>query len=206
MSTNEPQYYQPLSPTNYGNQNQPPIQVDQNYSPGGNVNYRTPCNCIVCTIVVIFFTVGILASAFMIFNGALSADTKMIFFGFIPLIFTIIATILGSCISLYWKISILSTLGIIRIEQKKICSYFSKIKTIQINDLQQVIVQTDDSTSYEICGVHYNAFEVIFKLANQRQVKGCTGVIDKNGEGRKAFTVIRNGLPQRIVFGGNLAY
>ena len=78
--------------------------MDQNYSPGGNVYYRTPCNCIVCTIVVIFFTVGILASAFMIFNGALSADTKMIFFGFIPLIFTIIATILEVVLAFIGKL------------------------------------------------------------------------------------------------------
>ena len=180
--------------------------MDQNYSPGANVNYKTPCNCIVGTLVVIFFTVGIAASAFMIVNGATSGETKMILFGFIPLIFSAVATILGSCISLYWIISIQPTLGKITISRKKICFFFSKVEIVNINDIQQVIVQTDYSTSYEINGVHYNAFEVIFKLADQREVLGCRGVIDKNGEGRKAFTIIRNGLPQRIAFMGNLAY
>ena len=75
---------------------------------------------------------------------------------------------------------------------------------LQINDIQQVIVQIGDSTSYKINGIPYNAFEIIFKLNNGREVTGCSGVIDKDGESRKAYDIIRNTLSQNIKFGGNL--
>ena len=209
--TNGP-YAQPLyGPTssNYPPQNpptqyQPPIQVNQ--SSVSNAHYRTPCNCIVGFICVVFFIVGIAASAFMISTGISSGDSQQILFGLLPLIFTLVAFILGSCISLYFSIDIENSFGTISIKKTKLFFCFSKKEIIEVNNLQQVIVQTDYSTNYEINGVHYNAFEIIFKLNDGREVKGCSGVIDKNGEGRRAFVVMRNALPQNIAFGGNLAY
>ena len=213
MTDNATPYYQPLTagipyqqnnPTPYQQQ---PIQVYQPVnSYGSNATYKTPCNCIVGTIVVIFFIVGIGIFSFMIATGISSGQTETILFAFIPFIFALIATILGSCISLYVIINISATLGTIIINKKKMCFCFSKQEIVQINDVQQVIVQTDYSTNYEINGVHYNAFEVIFKLVDGREVKGCSGIIDKNNEGRRAFQIIRNALPTRIVFGGNLAF
>ena len=194
--------YQPNTPPQY----QQPIQVNQPVSMGSNATYKTPCNCIVGFFVVTFFTVGVAVFAFMFASGISSRQTSTILFSFIPLIFTAVAIILGSCISLYSIINISATLGTIIINNKKMCFCCSKQQILQINNLQQVIVQTDYSTNYEINGVHYNAFEVIFKLSDGSEIKGFSGVIDKNGEGRRAFQVIRNALPQRIGFGGNLAY
>ena len=195
--------YQQNTPAPY----QPPIEVYQpvnNY--GSDVTYKTPCNCIVGFIVTIFFIVGIGVSSFMTVTGILNSDLKGALFGLFPLIFAVVATFLGSCISIYVIINISATSGIIIINKKKMCFCFSKQEVVQINDLQQVIVQTDYTTHYEINGVHYNAFEVIFRLSDGREVNGCSGIIDKDGEGRRAFQIIRNALPPRIVFGGNLSF
>ena len=207
---NNGQYPQPLydSPTNFPPQNtppqyQPPIQVN---SPVSNAHYKTPCNCIVGCICVAFFIVGIGASALMISTGISVGNSEQILFGLIPLVFTSVAVILGSCISLYFSIDIENSFGTIIIKKVKLFFCFSKKEILQVNDLQQVVVQTDYSTTYEINGVHYDAFEIIFKLNDGREVKGCSGVIDKNGEGRKAFNIVRSALPQNIAFGGNLAY
>ena len=86
------------------------------------------------------------------------------------------------------------------------CFCFSKQEVVQIKDLQQVIVQTDITTRYKKYRGRYYSFKVIFRLSDGREVKGCSEIIDKNGEGRRAFRIIRNALPSRIVFGGNLAY
>ena len=213
MTDNAAPYYQPsTTPEIPYQQNaqtpyQPPIEVYQPVnSYGSNVTYKTPCNCIIGFIVVIFFIVGIGVSLLMITTGILNGDTKSILFGLFPLIFSLAATILGSCISLYVIINISATSGLIIINKKKMCFCFSKQEVVQINDLQQVIVQTDYTTHYEINGVHYDAFEIIFKLSDGREVKGCSGIIDKNGEGRRAFQIIRNALPPRIIFCGNLAF
>ena len=212
MTDNATPYYQPLNAgipyqNNPAPYQQQPIQVNQPVSSyGSDATYKTPCNCIVGFIVVIFFIVGVGVFSFMLADGISRGHSQTILFAFLPLIFAVVATILGSCISLYVIINISASLGTIIINKKKMCFCFSKQEVVQINDLQQVIVQTDYTTNYEINGVHYNAFEVIFRLSDGREVKGCSGIIDKNGEGRRAFLIIRNALPPRIAFGGNLAY
>ena len=171
-----------------------------------NVTYKTPYNCIVGLFVAIFFIVGVCLFLYMIATGISSGQTKSILLAVIPLFFAVVGTILGSCISLYVIINISATSGTIIINKKKMCFCFSKQEVVKINDLQQVIFQTDNICHYQISGTHYNSFDVIFRLSNGREVKGCSGIIDKDGEGRRAFLIIRNALPPRIVFGWNLAY
>jgi len=211
-------YYQPITndyntplnneyPQNNPNMYQPPIQVNQPYnSSGANAIYRSPLNCIICVIVTMFFIMGTGIAVLMVYLGISSGDTNLLFIALFPLLFTLISCIMGSLMSVYFSINIQATFGTIIISKKKMCCCFSKKEILQINDVQQVIVQTDYSTTYQINGVPYSAFEIIFKLRDGREVKGLSGVIDKNGEGRKAFVIIRNALPQNIAFGGNLAY
>ena len=142
----------------------------------------------------------------LITDAISSGQSKKILFAFIPIIFVIIATILGSCKSLYFIINISATSGIITINKKKLCFCFNKQEIVKINDLQQVIVQTDNSCFRSSKGGRYKSFEVIFRLSNGREVEGCSGIMDKDGEGRRAFLIIRNAHPSRIVFDGNLAY
>ena len=215
-NSNTSPYYQtndyntPLNntyPQNNPDMYQPPIQVNQLYnSSGANAIYKSPLDFIVCVIVTMFFIIGTGAAVLLFYFGISSGDTGQTLAGLFPLLFTLISCIMGSLVTVYSSINIQTYLGTIIINKRKMCCCFNKKEILQIDDVQQVIVQTDHSTSYEINGVSYSAFEIIFKLRDGREVKGLHGVIDKDGEGRKAFAIIRNALPQNIAFGGNLAY
>ena len=203
---NAAQYYQPITndyntplnnayPQNNLNIYQPPIQVNQPYnSSGANAIYRSPLDCIICVFVVLFFIMGTGAAILTVYEGISSGDTNLLFIALFPLLFTLISCIMGSLMNVYFSINIQATFGTIIISKKKMCCCFNKKEILQINDVQQVIVQTDST------------FEIIFKLRDGREVKGLSGVTNINGEGRKAFVIIRNALPQNIAFGGNLAY
>ena len=82
----------------------------------------------------------------------------------------------------------------------------SKTKVIKIDEIQQVIVETDHSVSHRVNRVHYDSFKVLFKLIGNRTVVGCSGVINRYGESTKALRIIRQGLPPNIQFCGNLVY
>ena len=202
--------YQQNNPISYQQQpirvNQPVRSHKKKKKKKSKATYKTPCNYSNGFMVTIFFIFGVGFFSFMIAIGISNVQSQAILMAFIPLIFVVVATILGSCISLYVIINISSTSGLIIINKKKMCFCFNKQECVQINDLQQVIVQTDTTTRYKECGERYYSFEVIFRLSDGREVKGCSGIIDKDGEGRRAFQIIRNALPQRIVFDGNLAY
>ena len=210
-------YYKPLYDSNSNqspnypsqntpNQYQPPIQVNQPYNtPRTNTYYRTPINFILLLMFIALFITGIGVTA-QIFSEMSPDDTQYIYFNFFPLIFTLAAIIMGSIFSLYHAINIETSFGTIIIKKVKICCCFNKKTVIQINELQQIIIQTDYSTRYSINGAHYFGFEIIFKLVDGREIKGLSGVIDKNNEGRKVFSMLRNAVPQNIAFGGNLAY
>jgi hypothetical protein len=176
-------------------------------SPLSRVEYKTPCNCITGVIVVSFFIMG-----FGIFGFLLTlyisdnSSAPPFYILLIPLLFGIISIILGSCSSMNFIIEIDNSVGTIFIRSKKIFFCFNKSNVININEVRQVVVKIDPTTNYEINGVHYNAFEVIFQLVNGQDIKGCSGVIDKNGEGRRAASIIRSGIPRNIPFAGDLVY
>ena len=174
-------------------------------SPLSRVEYKTPCNCVVGTIVVAFFIVGFGLFGFMLVLATSGGSIPFYVAGF-PLLFGIVSIILGSCISMNYIIEIDNSVGTILIRNKKIFFCFNKSNVININEVRQVVVKIDPTTNYEINGVHYNAFEVIFQLVNGQDVKGCSGVIDKNGEGRRAASIIRSGIPRNIPFAGDLVY
>ncbi len=185
-----------------------PSPIDVNFNMGepvGRITYKTPCNCVIGVIVIVFFIVGFGLGSFM-FYLYFSSNSVPIFVGFFLLIFGVVSIILGSCMSLFNYIDVDNSSGMVTIAKKKVFFCCNKTEVIQINEIVQVVVKTDPSTTYEINGVPYNAFEVIFILSNGREVKGCSGVIDKNGEGRRCFSTIRRGLPPKITYSGNLAY
>ena len=113
------------------------------------------------------------------------------------IIFILVSCFLGRVLPFYSSINISSTFGTITILNKKIFGWFDKKIIIKINDLQEVIVQSKNLGKK-------NYFYVIFKLSDGREVNDFPGVINKKGEGKKVFQIIRNALPQRIAFSGNL--
>ena len=185
-----------------------PSPIDVNFNMGepvGKVTYKTPCNCVIGVITVAFFIVGFGLGAFLFYLYFTSKNME-IYVCFFPLIFGVVSIILGSCMSIFNTIDIDNSSGIVTLAKKKIFFCCNKTEVIQIGEIVQVVVKTDPTTTYEINGVPYNAFEVIFILSNGREVKGCSGMIDKNGEGRRCFSTIRRGLPPKVTFSGNLAY
>ena len=185
-----------------------PSPIDVNFNMGepvGKVTYKTPCNCVIGVITVAFFIVGFGLGAFLFYLYFTSKNME-IYVCFFPLIFGVVSIILGSCMSIFNTIDIDNSSGIVTVAKKKIFFCCNKTEVIQIGEIVQVVVKTDPTTTYEINGVPYNAFEVIFILSNGREVKGCSGIIDKNSEGRRCFSTIRRGLPPKVTFSGNLAY
>ena len=185
-----------------------PSPIDVNFNMGepvGKVTYKTPCNCITGVLTISFFIAGFGVTAFLFFLYFTQKNME-IYVCFIPLIFGVVSIILGSCMSIFNTIDIDNSSGIVTVAKKKIFFCCNKTEVIQIGEIVQVVVKTDPTTTYEINGVPYNAFEVIFTLSNGREVKGCSGIIDKNGEGRKCFSTIRRGLPPKVTYSGNLAY
>ena len=191
---------------------QEPLTVNQGYNsnympgPGSNVTYTTPCNCITGAIVTIFFIFGTTFFIVLIALAISNGDGKFVLISLFPLVFSIVATVLGSKFNLCASITVDHYLQTVVIKSKKMCCCYSGSNIIQISEIQQVIVQIDQTTSYRINRVNYNAFEIIFKLVNGREVRGCSGVINKNNEGARAASILRNGLPSNIPFGGELCY
>ena len=199
QNQNETPYYELLTPGKTETQKNPILYQSSNevnqqtYNYGGNAIYRSPFNCNNCFFIVIFFFSGSFGIIMMISVGISENRIEFILLSLFPLIFLIIAFIVGSTNNIYVVINISSTLGTIAITKRKFFFCFTKKEIIQINDVQQVIVDTKN-----------NLFNVIFKLSNGREVYGCSKIYDKNGKGKKAFEIIRNALPKRISFSGNL--
>ena len=208
-------YYQPLkedtasyekplnnnTPLNNEEQCPPPIQVKQDYNSSiRNATYESPFEYIICILVVMFFIIGTFITIIIILIGIANNSIEFALFALIPFLFTFIAIILGSCINVYSIINIESSSGTVIIRRKRMCCCFNRKHVININSIKEVIVQTDGHTSYEINGVHYDAFEVIFILNDGREIVGCSGAINKDGELSQAYNILRNALPKNIPF------
>ena len=147
-----------------------------------------------------FFTIGTFITIIFVLIAMANKSIEFGLFALIPFLFTLIAIILGSCTNVYSIINIESSSATVIIRRKKMCCCFNRKHIININSIREVIVQNDGHTSYEINGVHYNAFEVIFILNDGRKIVGCSGVINKEGELRNAYNILRDALPKNIPF------
>jgi hypothetical protein len=195
--------YRQNNPTPY----QPLFQINKQINNiGSNAIYRTPSSPEFAIVAVIFLIIGFGVFIIMLSAAISKNDKREIYQAFLPLIFVLIAFILGSCFSLYITINISANSGLIIINKKKTFFCFNKQEILQISDIQQVIVQTNYYVHYKINRQHFKSFNIIFKLFDGREVTGCYGIIDKNREGSRAFQILRNALPQRIDFDGNLTY
>lgn len=179
-------------------------QVNQSYNQSGaNVIYKTPYNGIICLLVSLFFIIGIGMEILIIFFFIVTNTIDRIYLLFIPLIFFIISIIIGSGYNLYYSFNIDSNSGVIHIDIKKMCFCSNKKKIVLIKDIQKVIVETDFEASYKYKGVIYIFFEINFILYDGRIVKGCSGIADYNEERKKAFSILRDSLPENIIFEGD---
>ena len=79
---------------------------------------------------------------------------------FFPLIFIIFGFGLNILTVLYYTMEIDSTLGVVKHCARKIFCCFAKKHTIEFKDIQQVIVQTDNTSHYYINDAHYFALKL----------------------------------------------
>ena len=169
-----------------------------------NVTYKTSCSCIAC----LFFFVGVIVGGgliiFMIILYIKEKEKKLIYVIIFLIVWTIIFTCGGGSIPFYISFNINTYLGIIKVKTIKLYCCFNKTKTIQINDIQKVLIQKDFKVKYVINGRPVDAIEVIFKLNNEREIKGCSGIMNSNNESNKMYNFLRNALPQNIPIEGNL--
>ena len=218
FTPNYPLYYQPLNNITPNDklineaaktpeQYQPQIQLNQNYNSSGiNATYKSPFFSTLCFIVIFIFLFATGFGSIMIV-GAVKGEYKMMLAGLIVSFILYLSIFLaGSLINVNSIITIESSLGTVKIIRRKICCCFNRRYTININEIRLVIVQTDNRMTYKSGKNTINCFEIIFQLNNGREIKGCSGAIDENGEARKAFLTIRNALPSSIPFTGDLAY
>ena len=130
---------------------------------------------------------------------------KSLIFVLIFLIFwTLGFTCGGGLLPFYISFNINSFLGIIQIKTIKLCCCFNKTKTIQINDIQKILIQKSNKVIFKNNNRQVDTIEVIFKLQNEREIKGCSGIININNESNKIYHFLRNSLPQNILIEGNL--
>ena len=98
---------------------------------------------------------------------------------------------------MYFIITIDKELGIIDIYSKKIFCCCNKKRIIEFNIIEQISIKTITSTNSQKGENSDDAFEVIFKLYNGRNIKGISG-FDNNYEGKRIFRIFRDDLPQNI--------
>ena len=182
---------------------QPPLEVSEPFN-GKNSLYRTQCNSDTGSFSALLFIFGIGVAIVVIYNGIKNDDSTSLLFALIPLLFAVIGIIFGICTNLYVTISISPTFGTIIINTKKMCFCLNKQVIIQINDIQQIIVERDPFKTVQQGKVRYRVFGVTFKLVDGREVVGFTKIMDKHGEGKGVFQFLRNSLPTRIAYSGDL--
>ena len=184
--------------------NEPELPVENFAAPYPVFTYKTPLNIVFCILCVVYTIVGTLVFI-ILFSIAISRDSKMfIYFSFMPLIFDLIAFIMGCCSTLYYSITVDQYQQIICIKSRKFSFCFNKKTIVQIGEIDNVIVQADHSITYKINNVSYNAFEINFQLRDGRNIRAISGVINKDNESQKAINILRNAFPQEVCFGGDL--
>ena len=174
--------------------------------PYSNPTYSTPLNTHFIVMVTISFIAGIGVLSFSIASAIIDKKKSILWIGLLGIFFIIIGFIIGSCTSLATTITVDYNLGVIIFKTKKICCCFSISKVIQINQIQQVIVKNNFKTHIKLKkhGKIYFTFGISFKLTDGTKIKGCSSLIDRKNEGRKAFGFLKKNLPKQITFSGNL--
>ena len=196
--------YPKNNPTSYSQPNK--LNQSTNIN-GREATYQTPFNYVSATIIISFILFGIFDTLINLFlsikNGE---DLGGIIRCFLPLVFFIIGFVFGIVEIISCEIKILPSYGIIEVNKKKlkIFSCFNKRETIFIGRIINVIIQVSPFHHFRVKRrKHVSSFEVIFELIDGSKVIAFSGIMD-GGESRKAFKILRNALPERISFSGNL--
>ena len=169
-----------------------------------NATYKTRFNRLLCMFFIANYIVGGGFIFSQIFFYIKIKEKFLIFVLIFLIVYTLGITCFVNLLPFYVSFNINSFLGIIQIKTIKLCCCFNKTKTIQINDIQKILIQKNNKVIFKNKNRQVDTIEVIFKLQNEREIKGCSGIININNENNKIYNFLRNSLPQNILIEGNL--
>ena len=182
------------------------LPLNNKVQPYPTPTYSTPINIYILIPITIALMAGIGIVSYSIFSTILYNDKSKLLIGLLGLFFLLIGIFIGSRSSILTSITVDYNLGVIIFKTKKICFCFSISNIIEIKQINKVIIKNDFKTTIKTGrrSLHF-AFGIFFKLTDGTKVEGCSGLIDKNHEGKKVFRFLKNTLPKNIIFTGNLA-
>ena len=181
-----------------------PNITNKKFIDGINKNiYYTQFNITVFLFFVIFFVLCS-ASAICLFIIYLNGSTEFIYYTFIPIGILIIILILSSMSPLFTKIIIDRINELIILKHCKILFCLNRANYINLKEIEKVVIEKNTSVHYEINGVVYDGFNLVFFINKDKEIKGLIGEIDKNFESQKLFDFLREALPKNIPVSSDL--
>ena len=166
--------------------------------------YKSSFNRLGFTIILSFYIIGISTLIGFILLGKYTNSPFWLFMLFFPIFIIILSTIFSCTISLYNSIIIDYEVGLIITRTQKFLCCLSQKNSFGLIEIEQIIIQKNKNIHYSNNGVHYNCFDVIFKLLNGQEIKGIDGLIDKNNECGKVIDFIKKNRPNTIPITGDL--
>ena len=194
----------PLTPISPSEKYSNPLVVNPSYDsneikPAKSVTYETPKEKIY-VFALFFFITGLITTVSMILEVFKNSEWP-IYVHFLPLLLLIIGYYAGGDASIYTKIHIDNSIGIITITKVKTFCCFNVSVKIQINKIDQVFIRENEVKGNEDTRIN---FKIIFRLLNGNEIERYK--FDKKDECKKAFNIIKCGLPQNIIFNDDLVH
>ncbi len=181
-----------------------PNITNKKFIDGINKNvYYTQFNITVFLFFVIFFVLCS-AIAICLFIIYLNGSTEFIYYTLIPIGILIIILIISSMYPLFTQIIIDRINELIILKHCKILFCLNKTNYINLKEIEKVVIEKNTSVHYEINGVVYDGFNLVFIINKDKQIKGLIGEIDKNLESQKLFDFLREALPKNIPVSSDL--
>ena len=165
--------------------------------------YFTELNTRIFLFFVIFFVVcsAIIIGLFIMY---LEGNTKAIYYIIIPIGILIFCSIISSFFPLFSKIVVDIPNELIIITKFKILFCLNKTNYINLKEVEQITIEKNTNIYYEVNGVAYGGYNLVFIINKDKEIKGLTGEIDKNSESQKLFEFLRESIPKNIPISSDL--
>ena len=194
--------YDPLIPINPSQNPSNPLEV----SPSDNFNGTNPVKTLIkrrsqiwvaSVVSIVFFMLGSAFTAHIVIEG-MGTNGFSVYPSFFTFFVLITGYTLGSLVTISTKIYIDNSTGIITITRRKTFCCFNVSMKIQINEIEQAFIKEIVDDEFP------NSYELFFRLLNGNEIPIC--VYESKDESYKYFNIIKNALPQNIIFNDNIVH